>query len=246
MLEHIITETENYLIINKQAGITVIPARNEPPEKCLQKKLEIHFNRKIFIVHRLDKDTSGVMLFAKSEYAHRLLSIEFEHRKVQKHYLAFVKGKPNANDGIIDIPLHKARKGKMRPAKPYEKDSLSSSTHYHLEKTWKTSLGDVSLLKVSPKTGRQHQIRVHLKYIGNPLLIDPLYEKEMVLKLSSKNLQSGETKIICSRLTLHSYQIEFTDPFEQKKVMFTALLARDLLSVYETFERELSVTLRSG
>ena len=99
----------------KPPGEPVIAARGEPASDCLQKRLERQLGRRIYVVHRIDKDASGVVLFALDATAHRAASLAFEHRGVEKEYLAFVAGALTPGDGRLDVPLHSARRGKTRP-----------------------------------------------------------------------------------------------------------------------------------
>jgi tRNA pseudouridine32 synthase/23S rRNA pseudouridine746 synthase len=187
----LLAEGRGFLAVDKPAGLVVVPARDEDPEACLKRVVERERGEPLWVVHRLDRGTSGVVLFARDPGAHRALCVAFEHGRVEKTYLAVVSPAPVDDAGTIDAPLHAARKGKMRPAEPGEAGALVSRTDWRVLRRD----GDRALLEVRPRTGRQHQIRVHLRFAGMPLLFDPLYGGK------------GD-----SRLTLHAWRIRFEDP----------------------------------
>lgn len=198
----ILYEDSDVLAIAKPAGIAVIPGRDETLEQSLQGRLQEARHERLWVVHRLDRDTSGVVLFARNAAAHRELSMAFERREVSKTYLAWVRGVPPPS-GIITTPLHTARKGKMRPALAGEDGSLPSETEYRVLYSAETLLGPVACVEASPRTGRQHQIRVHLRSIDAPLLVDPFYGKCDVIEAGK--LGDGSPEV--GRLTLHAARI---------------------------------------
>ncbi len=215
------------IAVLKPAGITVIPARNEPPEVCLTKQLEATRRERLWVVHRIDRDTSGVVLFARTAVAHRRLSMAFEGRDVEKRYLAFTHGVPMPEEGTIDLPLHAARKGRMRPALPGEPESLPSSSDYRVLKQRETLLGPVALVEVRPRSGRQHQIRVHLRSKEAPLLVDPLYGK--CEQIAADALGTGSPAV--PRLTLHAQRITFRHPTDGEERTIDAPLPSDLAAL---------------
>lgn len=205
----IIYEDESILAINKPAGMLSIPNRDQS-EKSLKEFLQEKYES-IFTVHRLDKDTSGILLFAKNEYSHKYLSQLFEERQIEKYYAGIVLGQPQTQKGSIEAPIaaHPTQKGLMmvhRNGKPSHTDYevLQSSKFY-------------SLLKFHLHTGRTHQIRVHCKNIGHPLACDPLYGdgKSVLLSSFKKNYKLSknewEEKPVINRLALHSFQLLFVD-----------------------------------
>jgi 23S rRNA pseudouridine1911/1915/1917 synthase len=205
----IVFENDEFVAIDKPSGLLTIPDR-EQKERNL-KGLLIDKYRTIFTVHRLDKDTSGLVLFAKTEEAHKYLSLLFEERKVEKYYLGIVTGNPEPKEGSIDAPIteHPVNKGMMtihRSGKP------SLTTYEVLESTpW------FSMVSFRLHTGRTHQIRVHSKNIGHPLASDPLYGDGKPVLLSSVKKKyklskhEEEERPIIRRLALHSYRLVFTD-----------------------------------
>lgn len=208
-------ENDDFVAINKPSGLLTIPDRMQS-EKSLKDML-IEKYGSIFTVHRLDKDTSGLVLFAKNEHTHKYLSKIFEDRAVEKFYVGIVLGMPVHDKGLIDAPIseHQLNKGMMivhKRGKPSQTgyEVLEANKHY-------------SLVSFQLLTGRTHQIRVHSKNIGHPLACDPLYGDGKPVLLSALkrkfNLskQEEEEKPMISRLALHSHRLKFTD--EQGKQM---------------------------
>jgi 23S rRNA pseudouridine1911/1915/1917 synthase len=205
----IIFENDEFVVVNKPAGMLSIPDRVQSEPSLKDHLLQKYGS--IFTVHRLDKETSGIILFAKNETAHKYFSKQFEDRGVEKYYMGLVLGTPAAVSGTIDAPLteHAVHKGLMmvhRKGKP-------SVTDYEVIE----SLGKFSLIKFRIHTGRMHQIRVHAKNIGHPLACDALYGDGKPLLLSAikkkyklSKLQEEERPIV-NRVALHSYQLKFTD-----------------------------------
>ena len=160
----------------------------------LWRALEHERSERLWAVHRIDRGTSGVVVFARNAEAHRELSMAFEHARVAKTYLAFVQGV--ATNAVIETSLHPARRGRMRLAAPGEPGSLDARTAVTLLEAWEPG---ACLVEARPLTGRHHQIRVHLKSVGTPLLVDPIY---------------GATPSGCAsdlpswRLTLHAHRLE--------------------------------------
>ncbi len=215
----IIYENDDFVAINKPAGLLTIPDRAQS-EKSLKEMLQDKYGI-IFTVHRLDKDTSGLVIFAKNETAHKYFSKLFEERKVEKYYLGIVLGLPENKSGSIDAPIteHLQHKGTMtihRSGKPslttYE--VVDANKHY-------------SLLSFQLHTGRTHQIRVHAKHIGHPLACDPVYGDGKPVLLSSVKKKfklskhDEEERPMISRLALHSYKLIFENMQGEK----TELLA---------------------
>ncbi len=171
-------------------------------------------------VHRLDRDTSGVLIFAKNENAYEFLRKAFHDREVKKTYLAFVYGVPKEKKGTIDFDIGRSRKDfRLRSAQPKAKGRLRESlTRYEVVGEY----GEYALLKVSPETGRTHQIRVHLKAIHHPIIGDKLYAPNHKLALG------------LTRLGLHAYMIELPLP-SGKRVLITAPILEDLAQAFALF-----------
>ena len=212
--------------VDKPAGEPVIAARGEPPEACVQKRLERQLGRRVFVVHRIDQDASGVVLFALDAAAHRAASLAFEHRRVQKHYLAFVAGALEPAEGRIELALHSARRGKTRPAKAGEPGAQSALTEYATRGRWLVGDGGVvSLAAARPHTGRHHQLRVHLRSLGAPILFDPLY--------GTGRLPEARAEAPCARLALHAERVELQPDGGGPPLDVSAPLAPDLAALAE-------------
>ncbi len=166
----LIFSDENLIILNKRSGVAVIPARGEDPSISLRSRVESHFGQKIFVVHRIDRDTSGIVVFCRKAEAHRVLCRQFQNREVEKRYMALVAGKM-AGSGEIDIPVRQFGSGRMGVAD----QGKPSVTRYRVMET----LESATLVNVFPVTGRRHQIRVHLYATGHPVLGDRLYGKPL-------------------------------------------------------------------
>jgi len=222
----IIYEDNDIIVINKPAGVSVTKDRSREPQLTdfLAKQIGNEATSKLRLVHRLDKDTSGVMILAQNRETQRDFADYFFNRKVKKTYLAIVKGAVISAKGEINEPIARSKKNAelMRINRRGGKESI---TQWQLL----ADFGLLSLLAVNPLTGRTHQIRVHLASIGLPLAIDPLYGGREPIMLSEfkKNYRLGrnqEEKPLIDRLTLHAYQIEFTEPQTNRPNLFVAPL----------------------
>ncbi len=230
----VIYSDNDLVVANKPAGITVIPDRIHTELETVQTVLQKQFG-KLWVVHRIDRPTSGVICFARNEAAHRNLSLQFQNHEVQKFYFALVKGNMNAKSGTINEPIaeNMARPGSMLIHKR-GKDAL---TLYEVTEEFKHA----SLLKVEIKTGRTHQIRVHLAWLGNPLLVDELYGKTEAFFFSSIKKKykatDEEERPTIARLTLHAEQITFKHPVTGKEVSFAAPLPKDIETVLKLLRK---------
>ncbi len=216
--------------VAKPPGVPVIAARGEPAEACLQKRLERQLGRRVYVVHRIDRDASGVVVFATNAAAHREASLAFEHRRVDKRYLAIVAGALEPAEGTFDTPLHAARKGKTRPAREGEAGALAAVTGYSTRR--RLAFGDrvVSLVEARPHTGRHHQIRVHLRAAGAPILFDPLYGRGL--------MPPGLSEAPCNRLALHAERVEIRAEDGSERLAVEAPLADDLAALVAWLEAQ--------
>jgi RluA family pseudouridine synthase len=206
--------------VAKPPGEPVIAARGEPKQACLQKRLERQLGRRVYVVHRIDRDASGVVVFALDAAAHRAASLSFEHRRVEKLYLAFVAGALVPAEGRLELALHAARKGKTRPARPGEPGAQAAVTHYATRRVWTFADTTLSLLEARPHTGRHHQIRVQLRAAGTPILFDPLYGRGL--------MPEAVAGAPCSRLALHARRLELPSSDGARRITIEAPLAPDL------------------
>lgn len=225
--ELIIEEDEDYVFINKPSGLLSIPDRFNKNLPNLYSMLKEKYGN-IYIIHRLDKDTSGIICFGKNKDAHRDLNIKFDKGEVKKTYIALVEGKFSEKNGIINLPIaqSKIKKGKMMIDKKYGKESI---TRYEIKEEFK----DYSLLFIKPETGRTHQIRVHLSAIFHPVVMDTIYNQNPKpiflsdIKPDYKVKQDVKEKPILERLALHSEKLEFFHYKKQKKILVSAKLHKD-------------------
>lgn len=190
----VLYEDGRLLAVEKPAGVPVIPERLGTGS--LRAELEAALGRKLYVVHRLDRETSGVLVFAKDAAAHAYLNARFEEREVSKRYLAVALGRLPDGAGTIDAPIRQFGSGRMGVDRETGKPSL---TRYELRSAGAGPDSPVSVLDVFPVTGRRHQIRVHLYSIGHPVAGDRLY--------GERTLQER-----FPRLMLHAAEIAFTGP----------------------------------
>jgi len=223
--ELIIFENDDFIALNKPSGLLSIPDR-EGKEVSLKIMLKEKYGD-IFTVHRLDKDTSGIIVFAKNESTHKHLSLQFESRQTKKIYQGFVIGSLASNKGSIDSPIieHPSLNGTMI----IHRNGKQSLTDYLVLDDY----GIYSHLQFQIHTGRTHQIRVHMKDIGHPIVCDPLYgdgKPVLVSSLKSKfklSKDADEERPILNRLALHSFQLGFKD-IHSKQVELEADLPKDM------------------
>jgi len=221
----ILYEDSDLLALSKPAGMLVIPGRDRS-EPSLRDRVGAYLARTgetPFVVHRIDRGTSGVVLFARNDAAHRRLSMSFENREVDKEYLAIVEGDPPAQ-GVLDMPLHTARRGRMRPALPGE-EGLDAVTEWAaLER-----FGRYAFLRLRPMTGRHHQIRVQLKAAGHPLAFDPVYGRKS--PLTAEFLRPGmgnDDWTVLARTPLHAARITLDHPWGKGRLSVKAPLPADM------------------
>jgi tRNA pseudouridine32 synthase / 23S rRNA pseudouridine746 synthase len=201
------------VIVDKPAGLAVAPGSGWSAETCVQGRVAGQLGRRLWVVHRLDRDTSGALAFAGSAPAHRALSLAFEHRDVHKAYRALVAGVPVPAAGVIDLPLHQGRRGKTRPATADEAGAREASTAYRVLSVWRGHGQACSLVEALPHTGRHHQIRVHLRAIGTPVLGDGLYGRGQSLAIAGPE----------ASLALHASRLDVPHPAEPRRVVAEAV-----------------------
>lgn len=223
--DHILFRNEDFLAINKPSGLLTIPDR-EGKDVSLKNLLQEQFGQ-VFTVHRLDRDTSGVVVFARNEAAHKHLSQQFEERETKKIYNGLVLGKPAQEAGVINEPIaeHPTKKGYMT----VWRKGKESVTEYAVQESFRF----FSWMEFRILTGRTHQIRVHMKHLGHPIVCDPLYGDGKPLyisqiKRSYKLSQSmDEERPILSRLALHAAALRFRG-LQGEEHLLEAPLPKDL------------------
>jgi 23S rRNA pseudouridine955/2504/2580 synthase/23S rRNA pseudouridine1911/1915/1917 synthase len=224
--ELIIEENEDWVALNKPTGLLSIPDR-EGKEISLKSLLQEKYPQ-IFTVHRLDRDTSGLIVFAKNEITHKHLSLQFEGRLTKKIYTGLVIGSPAEKKGSINLPL--AENMVQRGVMIVNRRGKESLTDYEVLEDF----GIYAWMQFQIHTGRTHQIRVHMKEIGHPVVCDPLYGDGKPLLLSSLKKKkfklskdAEEERPLMPRLALHAFQLTFTNKQGEKKEL-TAELPKDL------------------
>jgi 23S rRNA pseudouridine955/2504/2580 synthase/23S rRNA pseudouridine1911/1915/1917 synthase len=230
----LIFENDDLIVLNKPSGLLSIPDR-EGKEISLKKILREKYGE-IFTIHRLDKGTSGLIVFAKNDATHKLLSQQFENRVSEKIYLGLITGSPLYKKGTIDSPImeHPVKKGLM----VINRKGKESLTDYEILKDF----GIYCWTRFQIYTGRTHQIRVHMKDFGHPIVCDELYGDAKPVFLSaikhkfklSKNVE--EERPILNRLALHSWQLRFTGP-GQKPFDFEAPVPKDLKAILQQLSK---------
>jgi 23S rRNA pseudouridine1911/1915/1917 synthase len=205
--EHIILEDEYLVAVNKPSGLLTIPDR-AGKEVSLKQLLQEKYGE-IFTVHRLDRDTSGIVVFARTAEMHKHLSLQFEQRETKKIYEGLVLGAPSQASGVINEPIaeHPVKRGMMTV---YRKGK-ESITEYAVKQNFRL----YSWMEFRILTGRTHQIRVHMKHLGHPIACDPLYGDGKPVFISSikhnykLSKLAEEERPLLSRLALHSSRLEF-------------------------------------
>jgi 23S rRNA pseudouridine1911/1915/1917 synthase len=234
--QQIIFENEQFVAINKPPGLLTVPDR-EGKDVSLKQILKQQYGN-IFTVHRLDKETSGVVVFAKTEEAHRQLSMEFENRNTVKIYNGLVLGIPFEKSGLIDAPIaeHPSGKGIMTVFKK----GKESKTGFEVLESFRL----YSWMQFQIFTGRTHQIRVHMKHLGHPVVCDTLYGDGKPVFISSLkkrayNLSQNEEQEqpILSRLALHSSQLKFQ--LKDQSYQFSAELPKDLRATLQQLRKNI-------
>lgn len=194
----IVYRDEQIIVIDKPSGLLAVPGRGPDKQDCAAARLQA-VHPEVLVVHRLDRDTSGLMLFARDATTHRLLSRQFETRRVRKHYLAVVEGRVEADEGVIELPLRKC----------FEHPPRHRVDHVHgkpaVTRWWVIERGEqTSRMQLFPETGRSHQLRIHMQQLHDaggehPIVGDPLYG-------------SGDETDPQSRLLLHASLLEIEHP----------------------------------
>lgn len=224
----VIYEDNDILVVNKQKGLVVHPG-NGNPDGTLVNAIMAHCKDSLSgiggeirpgIVHRIDKDTSGLLIIAKNDKAHINMSEQIKNHEVKKTYIALVRGKTKENQATIDMPI--ARSNKDRTKMAVSKNGKNAITHFEVMERF----DDYTLLKVNIETGRTHQIRVHLSQIGYPIVGDFVYS-------NGKNPFGVEGQM------LHSSKLEFKHPITGKEMSLEAKLPEYFEDVLESLRKRI-------
>ena len=223
--------------VNKPPGMVVHPSRGHG-SGTLAAALAFHFQQlssvggpaRPGIVHRLDRDTSGVIIIAKTDRAHLNLAKQFERRTTEKEYLALVVGTPNCDRDVISQPIgaHPHQREKMALRSGHV-TSRSAETFYEVERRFR----GFALLRVWPKAGRTHQIRLHLAHLGCPVLCDRLYGGRAQITLGEVIDGREDERVLLGRQALHARRIKLRHPETGDEVQFEAPLPGDIRCVLE-------------
>jgi RluA family pseudouridine synthase len=211
----ILYQDKEMVVVNKSEGVASIPDRRVQSVSLLEMLLARGDGR-IYVVHRIDRETSGVIAFAKTSQAHRLLSAQFEARTVEKVYLALVHGVIEADEGVIDKPLWQFGSGRVGVSPQHGRDSL---TEFRVLERFPA----YTLVEARPRTGRRHQIRVHLYSLGRAVVGD--------LRYGSKAMQSAYP-----RLMLHALRLTLDHP-SGKRMTFEAPVPESFWATLRTVPR---------
>lgn len=246
----ILYEDDAMVVLNKPAGLIVHPGRGNY-SGTLANALQHHFDKlsdvagqhRPGIVHRLDRDTTGVLIVAKDNRIHKELCQQFEHRTVQKTYLALVRGVMEFDSDFIEthIRVHHKNREKMVVC-PEGGEAREAITYYEVVERF----DGFTLVKLHPKTGRTHQLRVHLLSIGYPIIADKLYTSHADLKLADvareyKGTEQGE-RVLIARQALHAWRLEVRHPVSGDTMAFESPLPVDLNSTLEELRKQVRKT----
>jgi 23S rRNA pseudouridine1911/1915/1917 synthase len=259
----VLYEDNDLVVVNKPVNMVVHPSRGHW-SGTLVAALAYHFGGQLStvrgpvrpgIVHRLDRDTTGVILVAKNDLIHAKLATLFEQRQIHKEYFALVFGSPHLDRDMIDAPIgfHPKIREKMCVAAQNDQNAKEAQTFYEVIKRY----GKISAIRCLPKTGRTHQIRVHLAFTGYPILCDRMYggrkritQEEILGKLpiaadndddnNKDNVDSAGT-VLLNRQALHAHKLTFVHPETGKTLEIVAPIPTDMKSVIDCLERNIKM-----
>ena len=221
----IVYEDDDVIVINKKSGVVVHPAPGNYSGTLVNGLMYLSKNLSTIngefrpgIVHRIDKDTSGLLIVAKNDNAHAILAEELKEKKVKRKYIALVEGIINHDTGTIDAPIGRdsTDRKKMSVTSTNSKDAV---THFKVLERYKRA----TLIECELETGRTHQIRVHMKYINHPVVNDPVY---------GKNVHGDFGQL------LHAWQIGFVHPITKEYLEFNREVPEEFNKILETYKEE--------
>jgi 23S rRNA pseudouridine1911/1915/1917 synthase len=239
----ILYQDEWLAVVNKPPDMVVHPAKGNW-SGTLVNALQWHFRDQLStgggylragIVHRLDKDTSGVILVAKDDHTHRELAMQFETRKVFKEYVAIVAGELERDSDYVEGPLKMHPHDRLKMVVSADADAKHALSYYEVLERFR----GFTLVKVQPRTGRTHQIRVHLLHVGCPVLADKVYGGRAQFRLSDlvPKLPSEEDEVLIERQALHAFRLRFRHPRTDQWIEAEAPLPADMRRVLDALRQ---------
>lgn len=228
----VLFEDEWILAVDKPAGLPVHPTARYHKNTLTALLRERYGDQRPILAHRLDSETSGVLICAKTKEAEKALKVMFAKRRIQKRYLAIVRGVPHPPISRIEVPLGPDQDGPVHVKMAGRPDGLPALTEYEVVR----DLGEFSLVECHPRTGRQHQIRAHFAHIGHPIVGDKMYSNDKELFLDY--LEQGMTEEIekrtgAKRHMLHASAISFIHPVTKKEISIESPIPRDMAAFLE-------------
>ena len=204
LTEHLIHRDDDFMVIHKPAGLLTVPGKTEDLQDCLINRL-VKLEPKTLLIHRLDRDTSGILAFGLSKWGQKTISRQFQERQTDKTYQAMVAGTLEG-EGTIEVPVvYDPSRPPLHIADPaHHKPAI---THWQAIEHFNIQGQPVTRVKLTPITGRSHQLRVHMQYLGHPIIGDTLYA-------------TPEQQQLSSRLCLHAERLSFYHPQTEQLVEF--------------------------
>ena len=240
----VVYEDDDLLVINKPIGMVVHPGAGNPDGTLVNALLHhckgnlsgINGELRPGIVHRIDKDTSGLLVVAKNDIAHNVLAKQFEDHSIQRTYLAFVWGMPKPIHGRIETLIGRSKYNRQKMSADVGSGKNAITNYKTLEVFKGKTIPDISLIECKLETGRTHQIRVHLAHKGNPILGDQMYGK----KIRKIRDLDEELSVVLENINfqaLHAQSLGFLHPKSGKELFFTTELPKDLLNLQKMLKR---------
>ncbi|MFC6166819.1 RluA family pseudouridine synthase [Acinetobacter terrestris] len=204
LTEHLIHRDEDFMVIHKPAGVLTVPGKTEDLQDCVINRL-LKIEPKTLLIHRLDRDTSGILVFGLTKWGQKTISRQFQERQTEKTYQAVVAGQLEG-EGTVDVPvIYDPEHPPLHIAAPdHNKPAL---THWQAIEHFEIQGQAVTRVKLTPITGRSHQLRVHMQYLGHPIVGDTLYA-------------TPEQQQLIPRLCLHAEHLSFYHPQTEERVEF--------------------------
>ncbi|NNH37341.1 RluA family pseudouridine synthase [Acinetobacter terrae] len=204
LTEHLIHRDEDFMVIHKPAGVLTVPGKTEDLQDCVINRL-LKIEPKTLLIHRLDRDTSGILVFGLTKWGQKTISRQFQERQTEKTYQAVVAGHLEG-EGTVDVPvIYDPEHPPLHIAAPdHNKPAL---THWQAIEHFEIQGHAVTRVKLTPITGRSHQLRVHMQYLGHPIVGDTLYA-------------TPEQQQLIPRLCLHAEHLSFYHPQTEERVEF--------------------------